>query len=177
MEVLKILMDRREFFLQCLLEHIRISATAVLIASVIGIVVGIFISYHKKFETPVLSVVNVIYTIPSIALLGFLIPFTGIGNKTAIIALTVYGLLPIVRTTHTGFTTLDRSIREAAMSAGASNWQTPIQQVPSPSAAAASIIKLRAMEQSMVEARWSQPITRVESEQTIRAIGALPITG
>ena len=47
MEVLKILMDRREFFLQCLLEHIRISATAVLIASVIGIVVGIFISYHK----------------------------------------------------------------------------------------------------------------------------------
>ena len=133
MEVLKILMDRREFFLQCLLEHIRISATAVLIASVIGIVVGIFISYHKKFETPVLSVVNVIYTIPSIALLGFLIPFTGIGNKTAIIALTVYGLLPIVRTTHTGFTTLDRSIREAAMSAGASNWQI-ITQIELPMA-------------------------------------------
>lgn len=133
MEVLKILMDRRDFFLQCLLEHIRISATAVLIASVIGIVVGIFISYHKKFETPVLSVVNVIYTIPSIALLGFLIPFTGIGNKTAIIALTVYGLLPIVRTTHTGFTTLDRSIREAAMSAGASNWQI-ITQIELPMA-------------------------------------------
>lgn len=133
MEVLKILMDRREFFLQCLLEHIRISATAVLIASVIGIVVGIFISYHKKFEMPVLSVVNVIYTIPSIALLGFLIPFTGIGNKTAIIALTVYGLLPIVRTTHTGFTTLDRSIREAAMSAGASNWQI-ITQIELPMA-------------------------------------------
>ena len=133
MEVLKILMDRRGFFLQCLLEHIRISATAVLIASVIGIVVGIFISYHKKFETPVLSVVNVIYTVPSIALLGFLIPFTGIGNKTAIIALTVYGLLPIVRTTHTGFTTLDRSIREAAMSAGASNWQI-ITQIELPMA-------------------------------------------
>ena len=123
MEVLKILMDRREFFLECLLEHIRISATAVLIASILGITIGIFISYHKKWETPVLSVVNVIYTIPSSALLGFLIPFTGIGNKTAIIALTVYGLLPIVRTTHTGFTTLDRSVREAAMSAGASDWQ------------------------------------------------------
>ncbi len=123
MEVLQILLDRREFFLECLLEHIRISATAVLIASILGITIGIFISYHKKWETPVLSVVNVIYTIPSIALLGFLIPFTGIGNKTAIIALTVYGLLPIVRTTHTGFTTLDRSVREAAMSAGASDWQ------------------------------------------------------
>lgn len=123
MNVLQILLDRREFFLECLLEHIRISATAVLIASILGITIGIFISYHKKWETPVLSVVNVIYTIPSIALLGFLIPFTGIGNKTAIIALTVYGLLPIVRTTHTGFTTLDRSVREAAMSAGASDWQ------------------------------------------------------
>ena len=123
MNVLQILLDRREFFLECLLEHIRISATAVLIASILGITIGIFISYHKKWETPVPSVVNVIYTIPSIALLGFLIPFTGIGNKTAIIALTVYGLLPIVRTTHTGFTTLDRSVREAAMSAGASDWQ------------------------------------------------------
>lgn len=123
MNVLQILLDRRDFFLECLLEHIRISATAVLIASILGITIGIFISYHKKWETPVLSVVNVIYTIPSIALLGFLIPFTGIGNKTAIIALTVYGLLPIVRTTHTGFTTLDRSVREAAMSAGASDWQ------------------------------------------------------
>ena len=123
MNVLQILLDRREFFLECLLEHIRISATAVLIASILGITIGIFISYHKKWETPVLSVVNVIYKIPSIALLGFLIPFTGIGNKTAIIALTVYGLLPIVRTTHTGFTTLDRSVREAAMSAGASDWQ------------------------------------------------------
>ena len=123
MNVLQILLDRREFFLECLLEHIRISATAVLIASILGITIGIFISYHKKWATPVLSVVNVIYTIPSIALLGFLIPFTGIGNKTAIIALTVYGLLPIVRTTHTGFTTLDRSVREAAMSAGASDWQ------------------------------------------------------
>ena len=133
MEVLQILLDRREFFLECLLEHIRISATAVLIASILGITIGIFISYHKKWETPVLSVVNVIYTIPSIALLGFLIPFTGIGNKTAIIALTVYGLLPIVRTTHTGFTTLDRSIREAAMSAGASNWQI-ITQIELPMA-------------------------------------------
>lgn len=123
MEIIKILIDRREFFLQCFAEHIAISLSAVLMASVLGIAAGIFISYHKKLETPVLSVVNVIYTIPSIALLGFLIPFTGIGNKTAIIALTIYGLLPIVRTTHTGFTTLDKNVREAAMSAGATNWQ------------------------------------------------------
>lgn len=121
--MIQILIERRAFFLQCLLEHIRISATAIVIASLLGIAAGIYITYHKKLETPVLSVVNVIYTIPSIALLGFLIPLTGIGNRTAIIALSVYGLLPIVRTTHTGFAAIDRSVREAAMSDGANRRQ------------------------------------------------------
>ena len=133
MAVLQILIDRRAFFLQCLLEHIEITAIAISLASVLGISAGIFITYHKKLETPVLSVVNVIYTIPSIALLGFLIPFTGIGDKTAVIALTIYGLLPIVRTTHTGFTGIDSNVREAAMSAGANSWQI-ITQIELPMA-------------------------------------------
>lgn len=133
MAVLQILIDRRSFFLQCLLEHIAISAIAISLACVLGMSAGIFITYHKKLEMPVLSVVNVIYTIPSIALLGFLIPLTGIGNETAVIALTIYGLLPIVRTTHTGFTEIDRNVREAAMSAGANNWQI-ITQIELPMA-------------------------------------------
>ena len=123
MNVLQILLDRREFFLECLLDHIRISATAVLIASILGITIGIFISYHKKWETPVLSVVNVIYTIPSIALLGFLIPFTGIGNKTAIIALTIYGIMPMVRNTYAGITGVDPDIIEAAKGMGSTEKQ------------------------------------------------------
>ena len=104
MQIIQILWDRREFFLTCLMEHIRISLTAVVCAGVLGILAGIFISRHRKLAGVVLGVINVIYTIPSISLLGFLIPFTGIGNKTAIIALTVYGLLPIVRNTYTGLT-------------------------------------------------------------------------
>ena len=92
MQLLQILWERRDFFLTCLLEHIRISLTAVVCAGVLGILAGIWISRHKKAAGMVLGVINVIYTIPSISLLGFLIPFTGIGNKTAIIALTVYGL-------------------------------------------------------------------------------------
>lgn len=71
----------------------------------------------------VLGVINVIYTIPSISLLGFLIPFTGIGNKTAIIALTVYGLLPIVRNTYTGLTNVDASVLEVAEGLGADKKQ------------------------------------------------------
>ncbi len=90
MQLMKILWERREFFGVCLLEHIRISLTAVLCAGVLGIAIGIWISRHKKAAGIILGIINVIYTIPSISLLGFLIPFTGIGNKTAIIALTVW---------------------------------------------------------------------------------------
>ncbi len=118
MQLLQILWDRRDFFLTCLVEHIRISMTAVICAGVLGIMAGVLISRYRKAAGIVLGIINVIYTIPSISLLGFLIPFTGIGNKTAIIALTVYGLLPIVRNTYTGLTNVDASILEVAEGLG-----------------------------------------------------------
>lgn len=123
MELLRILVDRREFFATCLLEHIRISLTAVLCAGILGLLVGIVISNYKKAASIILGVINVVYTIPSISLLGFLIPFTGIGNKTAIIALSVYGLLPIVRNTYTGLTTIDATTIEVAEGIGSNPWQ------------------------------------------------------
>lgn len=123
MQLMQILWDRREFFLTCLAEHIRISLTATVCAGVLGILTGILISRHKKAASVVLAIINVIYTVPSISLLGFLIPFTGIGNKTAIIALTVYGLLPIVRNTYTGLTNVDASILEVAEGLGADKKQ------------------------------------------------------
>lgn len=123
MQIIQILWERREFFLTCLLEHIRISLTAVVCAGILGILTGIFISRHKKAAGIILGIINVIYTIPSISLLGFLIPFTGIGNKTAIIALTVYGLLPIVRNTYTGLTNVDASILEVAEGLGSDKRQ------------------------------------------------------
>lgn len=123
MELLQILWDRRSFFMQCLSEHIRISFVAITLAGILGLVVGILISRHKKAAGIMLGIINVFYTIPSISLLGFLIPFTGIGNKTAILALTIYGLLPIVRNTHTGMTGVDASILEVAVGLGANQRQ------------------------------------------------------
>ena len=123
MQILQIFWDRRELFINFLLEHIRISLTAVLCAGILGILTGILISRHKKAAGVVLGIVNVIYTIPSISLLGFLIPLTGIGNRTAIIALTVYGLLPIVRNTYTGLTTVDATILEVAEGLGSDGRQ------------------------------------------------------
>ena len=118
MQLLQILWDRRDFFLTCLVEHIRISMTAVICAGVLGIMAGVLISRYRKAAGIVLGIINVIYTIPSISLLGFLIPFTGIGNKTAIIARTVYGLRPIVRNTYTGLANVDVSILEVAEGLG-----------------------------------------------------------
>lgn len=123
MQLVQIFWDRREFFLICLLEHIRISLTAVVCAGTLGVLTGAFISRHKKAAGIILSIINVIYTVPSISLLGFLIPFTGIGNKTAIIALTVYGLLPIVRNTYTGLTNVDAGILEVSKGLGADKKQ------------------------------------------------------
>ena len=123
MQLIQILWDRRDFFLTCLLEHIRIWLTAVVCAGVLGILTGVFISRHKKAAGIALGVINVVYTVPSISLLGFLIPFTGIGDKTAVIALTVYGLLPIVRNTYTGLVNVDAGILEVAEGLGADGKQ------------------------------------------------------
>ena len=123
MQLIQILWDGRDFFLTCLLEHIRISLTAVVCAGVLGILTGVFISRHKKAAGIALGVINVVYTVPSISLLGFLIPFTGIGDKTAVIALTVYGLLPIVRNTYTGLVNVDAGILEVAEGLGADGKQ------------------------------------------------------
>lgn len=123
MKLLQILWERRAFFALCLAEHIRISFTAAALAGVFGLTIGILISRHKKAANIILGIVNAVYTIPSISLLGFLIPFTGIGNRTAIIALTLYGLLPIVRNTYTGLTTVDPGVLEVAEGLGSSRKQ------------------------------------------------------
>jgi osmoprotectant transport system permease protein len=122
-EMLTLFQTRWAFFGELLLEHLQISIIAVLIAGVLGLLIGIFISEYQKTTKAVMSIVNFIYTIPSISLLGFLIPLSGIGDTTAIIALTVYALLPMVRNTHTGLTNVDPLLLEAATGMGSTRFQ------------------------------------------------------
>lgn len=122
-EIGMLLADRREFFLGLLWEHLEISLIAILIAIVFGGLVGILISEFQKSAKPTLGVINFLYTIPSISMLGFLIPFSGVGNATAIIALTIYALLPMVRNTHTGISNVDPAILEAAKGMGSTRMQ------------------------------------------------------
>lgn len=122
-EIFTLLVNKKQFFLSLLLEHIEISLAAILIAIVFGGTMGILISECQKAAKPTLGVINFLYTIPSISMLGFLIPFSGVGNLTAIIALTVYALLPMVRNTHTGLTNVNKNIIEAAKGMGSTNAQ------------------------------------------------------
>lgn len=122
-DVVQIFIDRRDFFGELILEHIRISLTAGGVAAVIGLLLGIMICRKKKLASAVIGVVNVIYTIPSISMLGFLIPVTGIGDKTAIVALTIYGLLPVVRNTYIGITGIPSSTIEVARGLGSTGLQ------------------------------------------------------
>ena len=122
-EVFNLYVQRWNFFLNLTWEHIQISVISIIIAIIIGLALGIFISQYRKNSSWVLGITNFIYTIPSIALFGFLIPFSGIGNTTAVIALSVYALLPMVRNTYTGITGIDKEIIEAARGMGS----TPVQ--------------------------------------------------
>ena len=87
-----------------------------------GLGLGITVSEYPRNKW-ILTLVNIIYTIPSIALFGFLIPIAGVGDTNAIIALTIYGLLPMVRNTYTGIKTIDPGIIEAARGMGSTDRQ------------------------------------------------------
>lgn len=105
------------------LQHLKLTLVSMLIASVIGILVGILITKIEKIASITLGFVGVIQTIPSLALLGFLLPIVGIGTTPAIIALFLYALLPIVRNTYTGIKGIEASVKEASIGMGMTNTQ------------------------------------------------------
>ena len=122
-QVTQLLTKDFKFFLNLTVEHILISLLAISIASLLGIVLGIIISEYRKFSGLILGTVNILYTIPSIALLGFFITITGVGNTTALIALIIYALLPIIRSTYTGIVNINPLIIEASEGMGSTKLQ------------------------------------------------------
>lgn len=105
------------------LTHIGLTFTSLLIAVLIGLPLGILISRKKNFSGAVLGFAGILQTIPSIALLGFMIPLLGIGPLPAIAALLLYALLPIIRNTFTGITEVDAAVVDAARGMGMSSSQ------------------------------------------------------
>lgn len=103
---------------EALQQHLFLSLVSILIATLISIPTGIFIARRRKIAEPIIGIASVFQTVPSLALFGFLLPFFGIGNVTAIIALTIYALLPILRNTYTGILSVDQSAVEAGRGMG-----------------------------------------------------------
>lgn len=104
--------------LQLSLEHCLLVVVAVLIAIVVGVSLGILISYYDVLAPAILYVCQIIMTIPSLALFGLFLPLFGIGFKTGVITLILYCLLPVVRNTYVGIAEIDPSIVEAAHGMG-----------------------------------------------------------
>jgi osmoprotectant transport system permease protein len=121
--IFKLYIERFSFFFELLIQHIMLSAIAILFTTIIGITLGIYITRNKKIASIVLGVNNFIYTIPSIALFGFLVAISGIGNTSALIALTVYGVLPIIRNTYVGINEVDSQVIESAVAMGSTDRQ------------------------------------------------------
>ncbi len=142
--ILALYTERGGWFLELLRDHILLSGQAILLSGSIGLLLGVWISQHPKAAPAVMGVCNVLYTIPAISLLGILIPFTGIGNETAVIALTLYGIMPMVRNTYVGLTTLDPDILEAANGMGSTAAQT-LLRVKLPMAAGVILAGVRNM--------------------------------
>src|ERR1700733_8948337 len=108
------------------LEHLLLVAIAVLAATAIAAPLAVFLTHHARSRRWTLGLVNVIQTIPSLAMFGFLLPLPfigGVGKQTAILALILYALLPILRNTVVGITGVDATVRESAVAMGMTDGQ------------------------------------------------------
>jgi osmoprotectant transport system permease protein len=126
MSVFQFIAQNHAEVLELTLEHLWMVIASTSLAVVIGIPLGIFISRHPAWNKPVLGSANVIQTIPSLALFGFLLPVPWIGTRSerlAILALTLYALLPLIRNTYTGIKGVDPAIVEAGRGMGMTDRQ------------------------------------------------------
>jgi osmoprotectant transport system permease protein len=126
MSVFDFMIRNRNEVLELTLQHLLLVGTAMFLAVLIGVPLGILVTRKSVLRRWVLGAANVVQTVPSLALFGFLIPVPiigGIGGRTAIVALTLYALLPILRNTYTGITGVDPAVLEAARGMGMTSGQ------------------------------------------------------
>ncbi len=126
MELLRFFANHRTEIVSLTIEHIWLVGVSIGFAIVIGIPAGIVITRRRWLKQPILGTSNVIQIIPSLALFGFLLPVPWLGERAdrlAILALTLYALLPIIRNTYTGIAGIDPAVREAARGMGMTRGQ------------------------------------------------------
>jgi osmoprotectant transport system permease protein len=112
------IVEQQDKLLIQIVQHLGLTFVSLLLAIIVGVPLGILIARRRIFANPVLGTAGILQTVPSIALLGFMIPAFGIGATPAIVALFIYALLPIIRNTYTGITGVDPAVIEAANAMG-----------------------------------------------------------
>lgn len=112
-----------EQIFELLIGHVQLTVMAIVIAIMVGVPLGILITYFKPSKKPVMALANIIQAIPSMALLGFMIPLLGIGTKPAIVMVILYSLLPIIKNTVTGLDNINAETLEAAKGIGLNKFQ------------------------------------------------------
>src|SRR6202040_3310276 len=130
MNVFHFFVDHHEEILELTLEHLWLVGVSTLLAVLIGIPLGILSAHWPVWNKPVLGTANIVQTIPSLALFGFLLPVPWIGaraDRLAILALTLYALLPVIRNTYTGIRGVDPSVVEAGRGMGLTGSQLLFQ--------------------------------------------------
>ena len=130
MNVVRFILQNRIQVLDLTLEHLWLVGVSTAFAMLIGIPLGILIAHRPGLNKPVLASANIIQTIPSLALFGFLLPVPWLGDRSdhlAILALTLYALLPIIRNTYTGISGVDASVVEAGRGMGLTESQLLLQ--------------------------------------------------
>src|SRR2546428_3105728 len=126
MNIVNFMWTNRSEVFALTLEHLVIVGVSILIAAAIGLPLGVLMTRRPGLSRPILTFANIVQTIPSLALFGFLIPLPfigGIGARSAIVALVLYSLLPIIRNTFTGISGVDPAIREAGRGMGMTDGQ------------------------------------------------------
>lgn len=130
MNVLRFMVQNRTQVLELTAEHLWLVGWSTLFAALIGVPLGILIAHRKQANKPVLASANIIQAIPSLALFGFLLPVPWIGERAdrlAILALTLYALLPIIRNTYDGIRGVDAAVIEAGRGMGMTESQLLVQ--------------------------------------------------
>ena len=121
MPVVRFWLTHREELATLLAEHVLLVAIATMAAVAIGVPLGVFAARRPRLASPLVGIANVVQTIPSLAMFGFLLPVPligGVGARAALVVLVLYALLPIVRSTIVGLSGIDRSVREAGLAMG-----------------------------------------------------------
>ncbi len=123
LDFFKLVANRWDDIVLATIQHIELALLALILSNLIAIPVGILLTRHRNWSEAVIGFAGIFQTIPSLALLGFMIPLLGIGYIPAIVALTIYGVLPILRNTYTGIVGVNPAVIEAGIGMGMTSRQ------------------------------------------------------